>query len=93
MAECNLCAIYEKRKILTRLYGETETCIIVESFNKDGSKRRLMSVLKKHTENPTPAEIEAVVNALESEARKLGDNFEIEDYSSAYGHYHRHARF
>lgn len=93
MDNCNLCLLYEKRQLPTRIYGETDKVIVVESYNKDGAKKRMMAVLKRHTNSPTQEEKEAVLNVLDIEARKFGDNFEIEEFSSAYGHYHRHARF
>jgi len=95
---CRLCEIYEKRKLHTRIYGENDNCIVVGAFNSDGSKSpRLMSVLKKHTENPTQTEIDAVMNTLIIEAdnvkKQIGLSYEIEPYHSTIGHFHLHASF
>lgn len=90
---CKLCELYEQRKLYTRIYGETDKCIVVGSFNNEGSRNpRIMAVLKSHTENPTAEEIDAVMNALKTEADKLKMPYGIECRKDA-PHFHIHAVF
>jgi len=90
---CALCDLYERRISFTKIYGEYPDCIVIESFNKDGTRKRLMAVLKKHTITPTEAQKKAVLDALVLEANKIKAPYSIEEYHSDIGHFHLHARF
>ena len=91
--DCKICAIYEERKCFTRLYDETSRVIVVQSFNSAGSKKpRLMAVLKRHTNNPTQDERQAVEGTLRMVADRLNMPYSLEINEEA-EHFHEHATF
>jgi hypothetical protein len=94
---CKLCELYEQRKIFTRLYEESDKVIVIQAFNKAGSKNpRLMAVLKRHTNTPTEDEKQMVEGLLKTVADRvssqIGLNYELSVRESA-DHYHQHCQF
>jgi hypothetical protein len=80
--ECELCRLYEKREIVTRLYFEDPTCIVVDCK----THRVPMCVLKRHTASPTREELDH----LNRVARVLFPARRFRGPASIRQHYHLH---
>lgn len=82
---CPLCAIYdERRRIVTKLHHEDDTCIIVDCLSHPGTP---MAVLKKHRGKPTGREL----GHMRSVAAKLfGRDIKFRGPRTILSHFHEH---
>lgn len=79
---CELCDLYERRQIVTKLYHEDNTCIVVNCKTHNVP----MCVLKRHAEKPTYGELDHMQQVM----RGLFPDIKLRGPQSIKDHYHLH---